>query len=343
MKIAVYTIACNEEKHVERWAASNVDADVRLIADTGSTDSTVELAKKNNVTVIPVNVRPFRFDVARNTALSLLPADVDVCVIQDMDEILEPGFIQTIRDNWSEETHRGWIKLNTGVDWDSDRVHARNGYRWVFPCHERCVKYDGQETSVVLNARMLHRPDNSKSRGQYLGLLEMMTREDPSNPRGWFYLGREYFYKNMKQETVSALTQYVSMSKYPSECSAAYRMLATVDEDNAESHVIQAIVCDERRESLAQAALLFYRKEDWVKCYKYAKRAVDASSPSDHFQETWATDGLVFDLIAISAYRLGKYEEALLFGDKAWKASPDDERLITNMKYYQEKVDGNIQ
>ncbi len=45
MRIAVYTIALNEEKHVKRWYESAKDADYLLIADTGSTDKTVEIAE----------------------------------------------------------------------------------------------------------------------------------------------------------------------------------------------------------------------------------------------------------------------------------------------------------
>ncbi len=43
MKIAVYAIALNEEKHVMRWLEATKDADVRLVADTGSTDRTVKI------------------------------------------------------------------------------------------------------------------------------------------------------------------------------------------------------------------------------------------------------------------------------------------------------------
>jgi hypothetical protein len=43
MKIAAYTIALNEEKHVMRWLEATKDADIRVVADTGSTDKTVAL------------------------------------------------------------------------------------------------------------------------------------------------------------------------------------------------------------------------------------------------------------------------------------------------------------
>ena len=42
MKIAVYTIALNEEQFVETWYESAKNADYLLIADTGSTDATIE-------------------------------------------------------------------------------------------------------------------------------------------------------------------------------------------------------------------------------------------------------------------------------------------------------------
>ena len=51
MKIAVYTISKNEEKHVERWYNSTKEADFHLLADTGSTDRTVEIARNLGITV----------------------------------------------------------------------------------------------------------------------------------------------------------------------------------------------------------------------------------------------------------------------------------------------------
>ncbi len=65
MKIAVYAIALNEEKHVMRWLEATKDADVRLVADTGSTDRTVKILQgAPNVIVHQISVQPFRFDDA---------------------------------------------------------------------------------------------------------------------------------------------------------------------------------------------------------------------------------------------------------------------------------------
>ena len=92
MKVAVYTIALNEDKHVARWYESSAEADYHLIADTGSTDDTVKIATELGINVIHVRSVPFRFDDARNASLMALPDDIDYCVALDMDEVMRPGW-----------------------------------------------------------------------------------------------------------------------------------------------------------------------------------------------------------------------------------------------------------
>ena len=92
LKVAVYTIALNEQEFVERWYESAKEADYLLIADTGSTDGTREIAKKLGINVIDITVRPWRFDDARNASLVALPEDIDYCIALDMDEVLLPGW-----------------------------------------------------------------------------------------------------------------------------------------------------------------------------------------------------------------------------------------------------------
>ena len=52
MKIAVYTIAKNEQQFVERWQQSACDADSLHILDTGSTDQTVTAARDLGIDVV---------------------------------------------------------------------------------------------------------------------------------------------------------------------------------------------------------------------------------------------------------------------------------------------------
>ena len=56
MKIAVYAISKNEAQFVKRFCESAKEADLILIADTGSTDDTVELAKECGATVYNIKI-----------------------------------------------------------------------------------------------------------------------------------------------------------------------------------------------------------------------------------------------------------------------------------------------
>ena len=90
-KVCVYAICKNEAKFVERWYNSMKEADAIYVLDTGSTDNTVSLLKKKNIIVKEVNIKPWRFDIARNKSLDLVPEDYDICVCTDLDEVLEEG------------------------------------------------------------------------------------------------------------------------------------------------------------------------------------------------------------------------------------------------------------
>lgn len=83
MKICVYAICKDEEQFVNRWVDSMSEADQIYVLDTGSTDQTVDLLKARGVIVEQKVIDPWRFDVARNESLKLVPEDCDVCVCTD--------------------------------------------------------------------------------------------------------------------------------------------------------------------------------------------------------------------------------------------------------------------
>ena len=112
MKVAVYTIAKNEAKHVKRWFESAKGADYFLICDTGSDDDTVKIAKELGINVVECRVDPFRFDVARNYSLASLPLDIDWCIALDMDEMLV--------GDWRSELEKALAEWMNPENADSD-------------------------------------------------------------------------------------------------------------------------------------------------------------------------------------------------------------------------------
>ena len=133
LKIAVYAISKNEEQFINRFCDSAKDADLILIADTGSTDKTVDLAIQNGAKVYDICIKPWRFDKARDTALALIPGDFDVCISLDLDEILEPGWREEIERVWQENTTRLRYKFDWGAGISTRCSSSRSP-----PCSPSC-------------------------------------------------------------------------------------------------------------------------------------------------------------------------------------------------------------
>lgn len=238
LKVVVYTIARNELQFCERFAKSCEDADGVYVLDTGSTDGTPDKLRSLgvNVEVLPFDKwstleeydklvsegkNPWRFDTARNLSIDMCPEDADILVCIDLDEILVPGWRKKIEDVWVPGTNHMSYFFAWSMDGDKPRncfwyekIHSRHDYVWVSPVHEAIVpKHGVVDHRVGLPVCLVqHYPDGSKSRAQYLHLLELCVREAPADPRVRFYLGREYTFRDRHQDAINSHKHLLSMS-----------------------------------------------------------------------------------------------------------------------------------
>jgi len=351
MKIAVYAISKNESQFVERFCKSAADADLILVADTGSTDDTRALAEQHGAKVYDIWISPWRFDKARDAALALIPREFDVCVSLDLDEVLEPGWRKEIERVWTEQTTR----LRYKYDWGSDisfyyeKIHHRHGYYWHHPCHEY-PRVDARVTEVYAQTDKLlvrHYPDPSKSRGEYLDLLELSIKEDPSCPRNAFYYARELTFYKKWQEAVIALNTYLALpgATWPNERCYAMRLLAKSYQslnNYSESVKWARLACAEApntREPWVELASIHYHQKQWHNCFAAAKTALDIKNKNlVYTMDPMVWGALPHDLLAISAYNLRLYKLALEHGKIATELEPENQRLLDNLKFYQEKA-----
>lgn len=347
MKIVVYTITKNEEKFIQRYCESAKEADEVVIVDTGSTDRTSEIARECGATVYQITVNPWRFDIARCTSIALLPADADVCICLDADEVLVPG--------WRDEVERCW-KLGTTTrmrylfDWGhdiqfiADKIHSRNGYYWKHPCHE-LLWPDPRMEQVFGYSNMLlvkHLPDETKSRGQYLDLLEVTVKEDPTAIRHAFYYGRELTFVGRNEEAIVELKRYLDMpgSTWKEERAYAMRVLGNAynfigDRSSAlEWYVKGSQEASHRKEPWFALAEYCYNIGNWEKCYEASLNCLQASKNAGWPTDPKAEGFRVPDLAAIAAYRLGMKEESIKYGKEALEMEPEDARLKENLKWY---------
>lgn len=344
MKIAVYAISKNEEKHVKRFCDSAKDADLILIADTGSTDDTVKLAKRHGAKVEHICITPWRFDDARNAALALIPRDIDICVSLDLDEELQPGWREEIERVWKEDTTRLRYKFDwgAGIAFYYEKIHARHGYRWTHPCHEYPIPYLIEEkyaqTDMLL---VVHKPDNTKSRGQYLHLLEMSVKEDPNDPRNAFYYARELSFHRQWTEAIRECERYLALpgANWPNERCYAYRVMSRCyaelgDFDNAIRCARLGVVeAPGTREPWCEIAKLAYQRQQWAECYGAAMSALAIKNRELVYTvdpEVWGA--LPHDYASIAAWHLGLKDQAIAQAKLALQFSPDDVRIAANLE-----------
>jgi len=301
VKIAVTSIMLNEpHEFVERWVESAMDADVVMLADTGSTNGCAELARDLGVEVHDIAIRPWRFDLARNVAMALVPGDVDVIVKVDVDEVLSDGWRDALEsapraDRYSY--HYVWNYAEDGtpdVQFMADHAHSRWGWRWRHPVHEALEASAGvnpvpQPVPFVIE----HRSDPSKSRAQYLGLLEQAIVEDPSDDRMAHYFARELYFRGDWTRSRAEFTRHLSLptATWAPERGQSYRYLAKMD-TYPERWLLRAVAEDPtRREAWVDLVDLNLAHGDTRMAAAYAQRALSIESrPGDYMSEAHAWD-----------------------------------------------------
>ena len=347
VKIAVYSIALNEIKHAERYANATKGADYVIVADTGSTDGTPEKLRELGVTVYDIKVSPWRFDMARNAALALVPKDVDVCVILDLDEVPEPNFFKKIRSKWVPGSNLGWITMDTGQKWERDRLHSRDGFHWKYPCHEVQLWYgDGEAKGCdVRNAVIKHVPDDNKSRGQYLGLLELSVREYPKDPRMWTYMCREYYFNSRWEDVIRAAEEMLKYDGWNVEQAAVCRWAGESahqlgkEEEARTWYDKGASILPYEGETHFGVATDAYRKKEWQRCFDASVSALECTRSTHYCYESAVWDWKAYDLAGVSAYNLGHIPEALAFAKEAAKAKgPEQERIERNIAFMEKVI-----
>lgn len=356
LKIAVYAICKNEEKFVDRWMDSVEEADVIVVADTGSLDQTVEKLKAREAQVYQIKVDPWRFDIARNISLHLVPEDVDVCVCTDLDEVFEPGWRAEIEKAWVPELSRLHYKFTWGHNMDKDnalifwkeKIHRRHGFRWIHPVHE-VLEYQGNEPYVEKwepNILLYHYPDIEKSRGSYLPLLELSTKEDSDDDRNMHYLGREYMFYGMWDKCIQTLKKHLEMpgATWKDERCASMRFIAKSykekgDFNQARYWLYLAIAeAPHLRDAYGEMARLAYFERDWPRVFFMVEAAMKIKErSSSYIFEAFCWDHTLYDLGALSSYELGMLDRALAYAKVATEKAPYDERLKNNLRIIEEK------
>ncbi len=351
--VYVYAICKNEIQFAQRWYDSVCEADGIIVLDTGSTDGTVEyLSSLPNVRVFQEEIKPWRFDNARNRSLDLVPQDADICVCIDLDEVFHPGWRAAVEKAWEQDAQQLKYRYTWNFNEDGsegtvfriEKIHARNGFRWVHPVHEVLQwVHEGTPKKVFAdNVQVDHHADTSKPRSQYLPLLELAVREKPEDDRNVHYLGREYMFYRRWDDCINMLKRHLELptSVWADERSASMRYIAKAYAEKGEK---EEALCWLLR-ACAQAphlrepwlALAFHCSDcgNHLACAAAAEQCVQITQRADtYITEAAAWGSLPWDLLSVALWKAGQKEQALAAVQQAEKLAPSDSRIRANRIY----------
>ena len=348
-KVCVYAISKNEEKFVERWVKSMKEADEIYVLDTGSSDGTVNKLKKLGVNVLEKKIVPWRFDVARNLSLDMIPKDADICICTDLDEVFESGWREKLEKNYIDGARVSY-KYNWHINEEGiadvsfllDKIHPRNGYKWTHPVHEVLTPLREEKRIVIEDIVLNHYPDKNKSRSCYLKLLELSVEEDPLDDRNMHYLGREYMYYKEWEKCIFTLKKHLSLESatWNLERSASMRYIARSyynlgKLEDSEFWYKRAIKeASYMREGYVELGVLYYNQGRWFDCViNLIKALTIVNKPMVYVNEVFSWDNTIDDILSICYYKLGIKDLALYHVNKAINYKSED-RLLNNKKIF---------
>jgi hypothetical protein len=353
-KVAIYAICLNEEKNVKQFMASAKEADKVVVLDTGSTDKTKQMLADLGAIVYEKEFKPWSFAAARNHCLSLVPEDIDVVVCMDLDEVLNEGWAQKVRDEYDKQPDLNrlcciynWSHLPDGKPdrhFMIERIHTRIGYEWRHVVHEYIywVGEGHEKRKWNHDIVMDHWPDPNKSRDSYLGLLERAKEEEPENDRNSHYLGREYMFKCRWDEAIAELKRHISLesAKWDQERAASCRFIAKCyAAKKMQSERIRWLIhacaeCPAIREPWVELSQAYYDNEDFVGCLFAAMKAIAITErPTSYLTEQMHWGAWPYDLGSMGAFKIGWLELAVFYACKAKELAPDDQRIAKNVVF----------
>lgn len=326
------------------------EADEIYVLDTGSTDGSYKLLKKLGVHVKRKKFDPFRFDIARNMSLELVPKDTDLYVCTDIDERFEKGWRKLLEDNFKN----GYTRIKYLYNWSFvngkpattfylNKIHTK-GYKWINPVHEVLQEVGIENKELLIeNIILNHYQDTNKSRNSYLPLLELSVKENPNNDRNMHYLGREYMYYKMYDNAIETLHRHLNLESatWKDERCASMRFIARCYDSK---HYIQEAIfwynlaineAPYLRESYVELAYMMFRLKKYNEVIMLLDKALEIKEKSKNYiNEAFAWNECIYDLYARTAYFLNKKDIAIKFNNIAISINSFNENLKNNSLIY---------
>ena len=215
--ISLCMIVKNEEAVLERiLAPMRRIAEEIIIGDTGSTDSTKEIARRYGDLVLDI---PWRKDFAAARNAVCEKASMDYWMWLDADDVIRPGEQEKLlhlKETLSPDVDVVMMKYVTGFD-AADRpaftyyrerlLRTKGNFRWQGRVHEAVTPRGNILYSPI---EIQHRKEKAPDSIRNLNIYRQMQAEgEHLEPRHQFYFGRELFDHQEYEEARKVLEHFL--------------------------------------------------------------------------------------------------------------------------------------
>ena len=248
MRISVVMICKNEDAVLARCLDSVKEADEIIICDTGSTDGTLDVARRYTDKVFTDYAWEDHFAKARNHALAKATGDWILSI--DADEYLTCPF-SAVR----EAVRLGFMAVNVKMTAEYGppstfwfpRLFLRSPNVWWEGAIHNHLSVLGEDVGAV-TITFGYSPAHGQDPLRSLRILEREVAANPDCVRERFYLGREYFYRGQYDKALPMLGRYVQQSRFLAEKAEAFLTMARA--------YWELRMPDDARDALAQALII---------------------------------------------------------------------------------------
>ena len=345
MKLSLCMIVKDEEKVLARCLDSiQKEVDEIVITDTGSTDGTIDLAKRYTDMVYTF---PWKDDFAAARNHSFARATGDYAIWLDADDVIAPDMLPRLRSLKTrieqENADMAVCKyVNGGCLYFRERIVRRGaGMLWEGRVHE-CITPRGKVISDDFSVTHL---GSDKPRGaRNLHIYQKWRAEEPLGARDLFYYGRELYYNRLYTEAQAVLEEMLGGDGWYVNKIEACKVLAACleakgDKNAALGALFQSFAYGAPRGSVCGEAGRIFREtgrhREAVFWYETALGCPD-HSPEGDFDDVPARTLYPLLGLVCSHWALGQREQAYECHRRAAQLAPDHPAVLHNEKFFRE-------
>ena len=353
--ISLCMIVKNEEDVLARClgVALHDIVDEIIIVDTGSEDSTKEIAKRYTKHIYDF---PWidDFSAARNFSFS--KATMEYCMWLDADDILlEPDRIDLLKlkQSLTPAPDMVMMKYHTSFDENGEPtfsyyrerlIRNRAGYQWEGAIHEVIAP-----SGVVLHSEIAvtHRKTHPSDPDRNLRIFEkLLAKGIPLEPRQQFYYARELYYHERYKDAIQVLEHFLDEGKgwMENQIDACLHLSYCYKKERKPKQALQALFHSfafdiPRAEVCCEIGHSFFHEEKYLLATFWYERALRCkrNDKSGGFVSPDCYDYIPYMQLCVCHDRLGNATLAEIYNEQAGKYKPSSSAYLSNKEYFNQK------